>query len=104
AFMSPEQHNLQPATEASDQFSFCVALWETLFDQHPFVQGNRGSMSPFEIGYRIFDGNLIPPPRGTRVPRRVIDALTRGLARDPAKRWPNMDALIAELVPELTRP
>jgi tetratricopeptide (TPR) repeat protein len=100
AFMSPEQHDLQPATQASDQFSFCVALWETLFDQHPFVAGDRGSMSPFEIGYRIFDGTLIPPPRGARVPRRVIDALTRGLSRDPAKRWPGMTELVGELVAE----
>jgi hypothetical protein len=100
AFMSPEQHDLQPATEASDQFSFCVALWETLFDHHPFVVGDRGSMSPFEIGYRIFDGNLIAPPRGHRVPRRVVDALTRGLSRDPAKRWPAMTDLVAELVAE----
>jgi len=103
AFMSPEQHNLQPATPASDQFSFCVSLWDALFGKHPFVDGDRGAMSPFEIGYLIFDGTLIPPPRGTRVPRRVIDALTRGLARDPAERWPTMDALIVELAPERVR-
>ena len=104
AFMSPEQHNLQPATEASDQFSFCVSVWGALFDSHPFIEGDRASMSPFEIGYRIFDGTLLPPPRGTRVPRRVIDALSRGLSRDPAARWPDMTSLIAELAPEPTRP
>jgi tetratricopeptide (TPR) repeat protein len=97
AYMSPEQHGLQPATPASDQFSFCVALWEALFAQHPFVDGDRGSMSPFEIGYKIYDGDLIPPPRATRVPRRVIEALERGLTRDPDGRWPTMDALLAEL-------
>ena len=26
AYMSPEQHSLQPATQASDQFSFCLTL------------------------------------------------------------------------------
>jgi tetratricopeptide (TPR) repeat protein len=103
AFMSPEQHDLQPATPASDQFSFCVSLWDALFGQHPFVEGDRGAMSPYEIGYRIFDGALIPPPRGTRVPRRVIDALTRGLSRDPAGRWPTMDVLLAELAPDRRR-
>ncbi|MDB4955709.1 MAG: protein kinase, partial [Myxococcales bacterium] len=100
AYMSPEQHTMQPAGEASDQFSFCVALWESLFQQHPYIQGDRGSMSPYEIGYQIFDGALVPPPPTTRVSRRVIEALTRGLQRDPAKRWPSMTALVAELQPD----
>ncbi len=104
AYMSPEQHALQPANEASDQFSFCVALWEALFGgQHPYIVGDRGSMSPFAIGYAIYDGDLIPPPRGNRVPRRALDAIIRGLSRDPAKRWPSMTALIAELAPPAKR-
>ena len=99
AYMSPEQHGSMPATEASDQFSFCVAMWESLFGQHPFVVGDRGAMSPFAIGFAIYDGPLIAPPRGHRVSRKVIEALTRGLARDPAQRWPNMAALLEQLTP-----
>jgi tetratricopeptide (TPR) repeat protein len=100
SYMAPEQHNAEAASPASDQFAFCVALWEALFGQHPFVAGDRTSMSPFEIGAAIFDGSLIPPPRGARaarVPRRVVDILLRGMARAPAERWPTMPALIAEL-------
>ncbi len=104
AYMSPEQHALQPANEASDQFSFCVALWEALFGgQHPYIVGDRGSMSPFAIGYAIYDGELVPPPRGHRVPRRALDAIVRGLSRDPAKRWPSMTSLIGELAPPAKR-
>ena len=103
AYMSPEQHSQLPATEASDQFAFCVSLWEALFDQHPFVEGDRGSMSPFAIGYAIFDGALIPPRRGHRVPRRVVDALTRGLSHTPSERWPSMTELLAELTPPAKR-
>jgi tetratricopeptide (TPR) repeat protein len=106
AYMSPEQHGSQAATEASDQFSFCVALWEALFGQHPFIEGDRtsiGQMSPYAIGYQIYDGNIRPPPKRSRVPRRVIDALTRGLQRDPAKRWPSMTALLTELAPAQKR-
>jgi hypothetical protein len=98
AYMAPEQHALDRATEASDQFAFCVSLWEALFDQHPFV-ADRSSTSSVEIGIAIFEGKLIPPRRKGRVPRRVIDALERGLSRDPARRWPSMTALVAELEP-----
>ncbi|HEV7558856.1 MAG TPA: serine/threonine-protein kinase, partial [Kofleriaceae bacterium] len=104
AYMSPEQHAQQPITEASDQFSFCVALWESLFDQHPYLEAaSRDSMSPFAIGYAIYDAPLIPPPKRTRVPKTVIDAITRGLSREPADRWPSMAALVEILVPPVKR-
>ena len=102
AYMSPEQHGMLSVTPASDQFSFCVALWEALYDRHPFIAGDRASiasMSPFAIGYQIYDGDIIPPPKGIRVPRRVHEAIMRGLSRDPSKRWPTMNLLIAELAP-----
>jgi predicted Ser/Thr protein kinase len=97
-YMAPEQHALQPATEASDQFSFCAALWEALFGQHPYIPQGSGT-SAAEIGMHITSGELIPPPRDRGVARVVIDALTRGLARDPKQRWPAMTDLIAQLAP-----
>ncbi len=106
AYMSPEQHGQLLATTASDQFSFCVAVWEALYDRHPFIAGDRASiasMSPFAIGYQIYDGEIILPPKQKHVPRRVHDALVRGLSRDPAKRWPTMTSLIAELEPAQKR-
>jgi hypothetical protein len=99
AYMSPEQHGMQPATQASDQFSFCLALWEALFEQHPFIPGSLDSLSTVEIGCAIFDSPLIPPPRVGDVPRRVVDALVRGLERKPTDRWPSMPALLAALAP-----
>jgi hypothetical protein len=98
AYMAPEQHAFDRATEASDQFAFCVSLWEALFDQHPFV-ADRAATSSVEVGIAIFEGKLLPPRKRGRVPRRVVDALERGLSRDPAARWPSMIALIGELEP-----
>jgi hypothetical protein len=99
AYMSPEQHGMQPATQASDQFSFCLALWEALFEQHPYIEGPLDSLSPVEIGCALFEAPLIPPPRVGDVPRRVVDALIRGLERKPVARWPSMPALLAALSP-----
>ena len=106
AFMSPEQHGQLTATPASDQFSFCIALWQALYDRHPFVAGDASSlnnMSPLAIGFAIYYGELLPPPKTRAVPRRVQDALMRGLAHAPAQRWPSMDALLDELAPAQKR-
>src|SRR5438132_5833856 len=49
AYMAPEQHALERATPASDQFAFCVSMWEALFGEHPFI-GDRAGVSSVEIG------------------------------------------------------
>jgi tRNA A-37 threonylcarbamoyl transferase component Bud32 len=99
-YMSPEQHGGRAATAQSDQFSFCVALWEALFGTHPFLGPDTTRFaSALAIGFAIVDNELAPPPRGHAVPRAVVEALTRGLAREPSARWPSMDELLAALAP-----
>jgi tetratricopeptide (TPR) repeat protein len=96
-YMSPEQFGGQATTAATDQFAFCVALWEALFGRHPYYDGSQEA-SPLAYASAVQEGALIMPSRAG-VPRRVIAALVRGLDRDPAKRWPSMDALLAALAP-----
>lgn len=108
SFMAPEQHAGRRATAKSDQFGFCVSLWIGLFGKHPFVPDDRPAVtSPFEYMALITEGVLVAPrgnktPTGHVVPRRVIAALTRGLARDPDARWPSMTELLAELAPPVS--
>ncbi|MCB9754093.1 MAG: tetratricopeptide repeat protein [Myxococcales bacterium] len=91
-YMSPEQHRLAEATARSDQFSFCVALYEGLYRAPAFAgKSARG------YGMNVQLGRLEAPPRGASVPAWLRRVLVRGLAPAPEERWPSMDALLAAL-------
>ncbi len=90
AYMSPEQLLRQPTDARSDQYSFCVALWEALHGARPFTGRTLG-----ELKLQVFAG----PPRHPRgpVPAWLGRVLTRGLAVDPTQRFPDMDTLLVAL-------
>ncbi|HWB82298.1 MAG TPA: serine/threonine-protein kinase, partial [Nannocystaceae bacterium] len=92
AYMAAEQFSGDTVTEAADQFAFCVTLWELLFRQRPFA-----GRSLVELAAAVLDGTLVPAPARTDVPSWLRRACERGMARDPARRWPSMQALLAEL-------
>ncbi|MEZ4450656.1 MAG: serine/threonine-protein kinase [Nannocystaceae bacterium] len=92
AYMSPEQHGGGETDARSDQFAFSVALFEALFGERPFA-GATGK----EIFDAITRGEIRPFPRESRVPQRIRRALLRGLAVDPAARWPAMSPLLDAL-------
>ncbi len=89
AYMSPEHWHGTGVDARSDQFSFCVALWEALWLRRPF-----GHEDPRAA---VLAGTIAPPLALRGVPAPILAALTRGLARDPAARWPSMPALLDEL-------
>jgi hypothetical protein len=91
-FMAPEQHNGERADERSDQFSFCVALYHALYGDWPY-----GGKTAVALADNVIHGRLQPPPKSRSVPGRLRKLLLRGLATDPAARYPSMDALLAEL-------
>ena len=92
AYMSPEQHLGRPADARSDQFSYCVALWEALFGERPFA-----GASLTELTTSVLDGVVRDPPVNARVPRWIVAALRRGLSRKPTERFDTMEALLDEL-------
>lgn len=92
AYMSPEQLYGRPVDARTDQFAFCVALWEALYGERPFAG------ETFEaLAFAVSLGMVRDPPRGTPVPDRIRRALLQGLAGVPGERWPDMAALLAEI-------
>jgi tetratricopeptide (TPR) repeat protein len=94
AYMPPEQMNGLVADARSDQFSFCVALYEAVYGERPFE-----GPSMLELSTSMADGRMRPAPKGTHVPKALRRVLVRGLAVDPALRWPSMEALLEALRP-----
>jgi tetratricopeptide (TPR) repeat protein len=92
AYMAPELFEGAIVDARSDQFAWCVAVWETLFRVHPFP-----GESVVEVTGAVGKREIVEPRRGTKVPRWVRRVLRRGLAIDPAARWPSMAALLAAL-------
>lgn len=89
-YAAPEQFLGEPVTPASDQFSFCVALFEALAGSLPFP-GSSGSAR--RTAMLRGDLRSMPPS----VPASVARALQRGLSLQPASRFGSMQALLIAL-------
>ena len=92
-YMAPEQFRGRPRGAASsDQFGFCVALYEALYGRRPFAGADLR-----ELRAAILGGELLPPPPGVRAPRWLQAIVVRGLASEPEQRFASMRALLCAL-------
>jgi tetratricopeptide (TPR) repeat protein/predicted Ser/Thr protein kinase len=98
AYMPPEQLAGHAVDARSDQFSFCVALYEALYGERPFVAPTLE-----ELAGQIACGVICPPPRRARVPSWLRPILLRGLSAEPARRFASMEALLAALAKDPAR-
>ncbi len=97
-YMSSEQLAGNQADARSDQFAYCVTVHEALFGARPF------SGDTLEELARDIERGPSRPPRPGGVPKGIGRCLARGLAADPAARWPSMTALVDELERAARRP
>jgi tetratricopeptide (TPR) repeat protein len=92
AYMAPEQYEHRPADASSDQFAFCVALYEAIYGERPFA-----GRTVAELAANVLDGRLAEAPHEVVVPRVVRQALRRGLSRRSSARFASMHELLAVL-------
>ncbi len=91
AYMAPEQFEGN-ADARSDQFSFCVALYQALYGQRPFAGDDLNSL------LAAIDARAVTPaPGSASVPAWLRQVVLRGLSARPERRWPSMLALLEAL-------
>ncbi len=90
-FMAPEQHLGRSADARSDQFSFCLSLYEALYGEFPF----EGKAEAYASN--VTHGRVRSAPAGSDVPRWLRAILLRGLSVAPGDRFASMDDLLAAL-------
>jgi serine/threonine protein kinase len=95
AYMAPEHFRGRWADARSDQFSFCVALYEALYGQRPFAGSNRE-----QVWAAAERGEISPELPHTTVPTWLRQVVVRGLAPDPRDRFESMEALLDALAPK----
>ena len=87
------------ADARSDQFSFCVTLYEAFFGHPPF-----GGDSIDAIGPQVLQGRVRKPDVDPSFPRPLLAAILRGLALEPDARHETMRPLIEILDAMAERP
>ena len=90
AYMAPEQAAGQAVDARADQYSFCVSLWEGLYGQRPQEAETRTQGA-------LLERSPAAPKSRRRVPSWLTDAVARGFAPTPEKRWPTLAALLERL-------
>ncbi|MBX7084396.1 MAG: protein kinase, partial [Nannocystaceae bacterium] len=92
AYLAPEQHDGALADERSDQFAYAATVHELTWGSVAFAGRDLAQL-------RAAKSRALPLPpspertRGARVHRVV----TRGLAPQPAARWPDVHAMVSAL-------
>jgi tetratricopeptide (TPR) repeat protein len=103
AYMAPEQYAGRPADARSDQFAFCVSVYEALAGQRPFEEGTLRRMAVTLLDSVRGRGAPLPerpelaPPSHPNIPGWVHRLLVRGLSVSPDARFPSMDVLLDAL-------
>ncbi|HUJ61782.1 MAG TPA: serine/threonine-protein kinase, partial [Kofleriaceae bacterium] len=90
AYLAPELIEGAPPDARSDQYAFAITAFEALHGQHPFEGTTAPALWAAMASGKIRDGRR-------PIPAWLDRAVRRGLAVDPAKRWPDVASLVAAI-------
>ncbi len=91
AYMAPEQLRGEVADERSDQFGYCVTLFEALTGKRPFPAKTIPELQ-VAVEKEQLDRSAVK-----RLPVWLRKILLRGLRADPDERWPSLRHLLDAL-------
>src|ERR671935_945476 len=92
-YIAPEQASGQPVDRTTDVYSLGVVLFELLTGEVPFPGESFVAVAMQHVSEAPPSLLEVRPD----VPARVAHAVARALEKDPAARFPTMDAFAAEL-------
>lgn len=92
AYMAPELFMGRPADARSDQFAFCVALFEGLYGYRPFSGDTARA-----IAEEVLAGRILARPKHTRVPLWIHASIEQGLALHRQDRHPSVRSMLASI-------
>jgi tetratricopeptide (TPR) repeat protein len=96
-YMAPEQLFGEAVDARSDQFSFCVSVYQALYGEKPFPTQHLDEYA------EMLAQPVRPSPPGSHVPAWVRRILLKGLSPDAGDRYPSMGALLEALERDPTR-
>ncbi|PRP97675.1 Serine/threonine-protein kinase PknA [Enhygromyxa salina] len=91
-YMAPEVLRGEPGDVLADQWSFCVALWETVAGALPYLGGTI-----LDLLESITDDEPFSPRSAGELPAKLRAILCKGLSADRGERYPSMAALVDAL-------
>ena len=90
--MAPERLRGGPGSARSDQFSFCVAMWQALHSHRPYL-GETAE----ELLEAIEGGEVWTRAPVSKIPHWLSQVVRKGLALDPDQRHRDMNELVRAL-------
>ena len=91
-YMAPEQHLGLKADERTDQFGFCVVLYEALYGKRPYSARSMEDLKTEVIRQRVR-----VPRTDSEVPVWIWQIIRRGLSADPEERYETIGSLLEDL-------
>ena len=90
-YMAPEHFSFQALDEKTDQFSFCVTLFESLYGKRPFT-GNTAQALKEKI-----ENGRVEIPGDANVPKWIEEIILKGLSVSKEDRYRSMWELLQAL-------